>query len=804
MELNVSNWGLRDLLPVARYTAVVVSLFTFVVAIAYTVPELRRSVQELRQVETRDRSNLNTEFEMEKLMQETSTLYVEMIQQSQMQGVRALDSLRLTAIDAKIESMAHLLHSSTMYVTETDRFLAFYRKSRVLTGPAMEIANRRGAPGETWTIITAMGGPAAYSQATQELLSVKKAIDGTSARTILHASSTIEGAVVQLVVLLVVIFGCSFLFTWLEWRHRKMLHSVQEAHRELNESEDRFQTAYEEAAVGMSLLDLNGHLIGMNRAMSLITGFEPGELIGVSASELLVPEEREDSIAWTTALVAGAHGAYRAERRATRKDGQAIWLRNSFSLLQSQGKPGKVFVISEDVTERRTAFDLIEHQATHDRVTSLSNRFGFERFLREQTELHGASGEATGLLYIDLDEFKTINDTMGHAAGDMVLKVVADRISACRNLPGDLVARLGGDEFAMVTTCCTGREELARISSGILAALEMPIAVGDKRIRASATIGIALCPEDGTDPALLLQCADTAMYQAKAAGKHRFSFFTAQMREHALDRLEIQSSLRSALEQQEFSVFYQPLYELRGGSLVRFEALCRWRSPHLGDVSPARFIPVAEECGLIRELGEFVLREACRQARRWSDAGSPAGVSVNVSAIQFAQPDFIETVSAALKSAGLSPDRLDLELTESVILRNIGLGVARIEKLREIGVRVSIDDFGTGYSSLSYLQRMPVHSIKIDRSFVSELDSSEKSVSMIRSVIAMAHALGLVVVTEGVETRAQLGLLTDLGCDEVQGFLLGRPEPAESAMRNAERQTTPAQDGIRELELVMG
>ena len=248
-------------------------------------------------------------------------------------------------------------------------------------------------------------------------------------------------------------------------------------------------------------------------------------------------------------------------------------------------------------------------------------------------------------------------------------------------------------------------------------------------MRVGATIGIAICPDDGTDPAFLLQSADAAMYEAKRAGRNRYSFFTAEMRERALERQRIQMNLRRGLERGEFHVFYQPLFDIATGSLVRFEALCRWRSPELGEISPAQFIPVAEECGLIIELGEFVLREACREARHWRDAGSPAGVAVNVSAIQFARPDFTDMVAEALRTAGLEPERLELELTEGVILRSVEHGVSEIEKLRAMKVRVSVDDFGTGYSSLSYSQKIPVHSVKIDRSFVSDLDSNEKSVS---------------------------------------------------------------------------
>ena len=590
---------------------------------------------------------------------------------------------------------------------------------------------------------------------------------------------------VQLIVLMGVIFLCTGLFTWLEWRHRKMLHQLEEANREITEGEERFKSAYEEASVGMAMLDLDGRFIAVNRAMAEISGYDREEMIAMPAAELLMAEEREEAAGMLQALVSGMHGAYRADRRGVRKDGRNIWARNSVSLLQAHGKPAKVFVISEDVTERRAAFDVIEHQATHDRITGLVNRFGFERALRKRLELHAATGAPTGLLYLDLDEFKLVNDTLGHAIGDQVLTEVGQRIATCLRAPSDLVARLGGDEFAFLVNDCPSREDLADLAANMLRALDAPFLLGAKEVFVGVTIGIASCPEDGADPTILLQSADSAMYEAKRAGKHRYSFFTESMREHAQDRRRIESCLRAALQRKEFSVSYQPLYELGGGNLVRFEALCRWKSEELGEVPPVRFIPVAEECGLIGELGEFVLREACREARRWYERGSTAGVAVNVSAIQFANLSFVELVKDVLELTGLPAERLDLELTESVLLRNIEQAIVKIDELREMGVRVSVDDFGTGYSSLAYLQKMPVHAVKIDRSFVTDIDSNSRSVSMVRSVIAMAHAVGLMVVTEGVETSSQLCLLKDLGCDEVQGFLLGRPTPGKLLALNA-------------------
>ena len=749
METEPGHRHLKALLRYLRYIAIGLSLTTVMIAIGHTVPELRRSIRDLHLVETRDRNALSQANELENTLARESDFYVQMVQGAQAQGIVETDSRQLEAYRHQVDLLAASLLQSGIVTDEVLRFQEQWRRAVPLSQKGIELAAERRAPSAAlWPPIRALGGPAAFANSQQIARRIKESINQSSSLTLRRASASVVGTVVQLIVLLGVILLCTVLFTWLEWRHRKMLHRLQEANREVMESEERFTSAYEEASVGMAMLDLDGRFLGVNRAMAEISGYEPGELVGTLANRLLVPEEWDESTRMLGALVKGTHGPYRVERRGVRKDGRHIWSRNSVSLLQAQGKPSKIFIISEDVTERRAAFDVIEHQATHDRVTSLINRFGFERALRRRIELHAATGAPTGLLYLDLDEFKLVNDTLGHSIGDQVLTEVGQRISACRRHPGDLIARLGGDEFALIVTDCgdqtgtgrTRRRDPARSRCSLHAGSE-----GNLRRRYHRDRQF---PEDGADPTILLQSADSAMYEVKRAGKHRFSFFTESMRQHAQDRRRIESSLRAALQRREFSVSYQPLYELDRGNLVRFEALCRWKSPELGEVSLARFIPVAEECGLIGELGEFVLREACRDAHRWYQAGSTAGVSVNVSAIQFANPSFVDLVKEVLESTGLSAAHLDLELTESVLLRNIEQAIVKIDELREMGVRVSVDDFGTGYSSLAYLQKMPVHSVKIDRSFVTDIDSNARSVSMVRSVIAMAHAVGLMVVTE--------------------------------------------------------
>ncbi|HYA16529.1 MAG TPA: EAL domain-containing protein [Bryobacteraceae bacterium] len=798
MEMEAVHPRLKAFLRGVRYVAVGLSLATVTVVIGHTVPGLRRSIRDLRLVETRDRHALSLANELESTLARDSDLYVEMVRSAQARGIVSEDNRQLEAYRHRVGVLAGQLLESGAAAAEVRRFVDEWRRALPLSRKGIEIAAAQRAPSEAlWPLIRAAGGPSAFATCQQTARQIKESINQSSSETLHHASASLVAAVVQMIVLLGVIFLCTVLLTWLEWRHRRTLRQLEQANRQIRESEQRFQSAYEEASVGIAVMDLDGRFVALNRAMAEVLGYERAELVGMSATQLLAPEERDEAARMLGALTAGMQAAYRVERRGVRKDGRYIWVRNSVSLLHAQGKPARVFMISEDVTERRAAFDVIEHQAMHDRVTSLVNRFGFERALRRRMELHGAAGAPTGLLYLDLDEFKLVNDTLGHALGDQVLTEVGQRISACRRSPGDLVARLGGDEFALIVNDCGDKQELADLATTVLRALDAPFHFGPKELYVGVTIGIASCPEDGADPTILLQSADSAMYEAKRAGKHRFSFFTESMRQQALDRRRIESCLRAALQRKEFSVCYQPLYELDRGNLVRFEALCRWRSPELGEVPPARFIPVAEECGLISELGEFVLREACREARRWSEAGSSAGVSVNVSAIQFASPSFVDLIREVLESTGLAPERLDLELTESVLLRNIEQAVIKIDELREMGVRVSVDDFGTGYSSLSYLQKMPVHSVKIDRSFVTDIDSNSRSVSMVRSVIAMAHAVGLMVVTEGVETCSQLSVLKDLGCDEVQGFLLGEPVPGCSVLSDTIPDGSSQSDIVR-------
>jgi len=383
-------------------------------------------------------------------------------------------------------------------------------------------------------------------------------------------------------------------------------------------------------------------------------------------------------------------------------------------------------------------------------------------------------------MFLDLDRFKIINDTLGHPMGDRLLKGVAQRLRSCLR-EGDTVARLGGDEFMVVLPAIAHAEDAARVGQRILDALSVPFNFEGHELHIGVSIGIALYPNDGKSAEALLKNADIAMYRAKEQGRNNYQFYTPALNDMAFERLTLENSLRRALERREFVVHYQPQVSLNTGQIVGMEALVRWRHPELGLVAPMKFIPVAEETGLIVPIGEWVLQMACAQNKAWQEAGfPPLRVTVNLSARFFRRKDLMETVARILKETGLDPDYLELELTEGTTMENAEATIRTLHELKEMGVHLSIDDFGTGYSSLSYLKRFPLATLKIDRLFVQDITTSSDGAVITLAIIAMAHSLGLKVIAEGVETEEQLAFLRAHRCDEMQGYLFSRPIPAEA------------------------
>ena len=427
----------------------------------------------------------------------------------------------------------------------------------------------------------------------------------------------------------------------------------------------------------------------------------------------------------------------------------------------------------EDVTERRRAAEKIAHLAHYDALTDLPNRVLFreqiERELRKTNQ-----GEQFALLYIDIDEFKGINDSLGHHVGDELLKTLATRIRGCIK-PGDLIARLGGDEFAVIQTAIGSIAEVEDFVRRVYDAIREPCQCLGHQLSTDASIGIALAPQDGTELDQLIKHADLAMYAAKAGGRRIYRFFEPAMDASAKARLIMEQDLRQALAGGGFELHYQPVVDLRRDEVTGCEALLRWRHPQRGMISPAEFIPVAEDTGLINELGDWVLRTACAEAATWPDH---IRLAVNVSPVQLKCQTLAIKIAGALAASGLKPSRLELEITEAVLIRDDEAALAILHQLRAVGVRIALDDFGTGFSSLSYLKRFPFDKIKIDRCFVSDISETDGSSSIVQAVVNIAAALHMTTTAEGVETEAQRELLRRLGCTEMQGYLFSAAKPA--------------------------
>ena len=558
-----------------------------------------------------------------------------------------------------------------------------------------------------------------------------------------------------------------------------LLRSRRMAEQALLESEKRYESLVELSPDGVFLV-VDGHISFANHAaLRIYRAQQPEQLIDKRYVDLVHPHSRGDVTMRLRSFQALAEDRPYVEQKHVRLDGSEVHVELASTTIALHGQES-VLIVTRDVTERKLYESQLKHQATHDALTGLVNRTLFSDRLRHAVASARRSGQSVALAFIDLDRFKMVNDSFGHEAGDTVLKEVASRlVGAVRDI--DTVARLSGDEFVVLFEDLDTAETVTQMMERILPAVSQPFALDGEEIILTCSAGISVYPTDGGDGDAVLRNADTAMYRTKEKGGNAFEYYTSDMNSRSKEHLLLSAGLRRALEREEFFLDYQPQMDLEGGRLSGMEALIRWKQSESGVVAPAQFIPVCEQTGLIVPIGQWVLRAACECSRRLGDSlGWFPVVSVNVSARQFRRADFARYVEQVLKATGLPPGSLEVELTETMVAQDTAFAVQAMQALKSMGVRIAIDDFGTGYSSLSYLKRFPIDRLKIDRSFVSGIGSDADDETICRTIISLAHNLGLRVIAEGVEHDRQLAFLRQFGCDEVQGYLIGRPMSPES------------------------
>ncbi|GAB4061349.1 putative bifunctional diguanylate cyclase/phosphodiesterase [Uliginosibacterium sediminicola] len=567
-------------------------------------------------------------------------------------------------------------------------------------------------------------------------------------------------------------------------RFRSALQLKHEMHlaQVLHERTRLSAAVFEHSQEGIIITDADNRIVTVNEAFSQITGYSTDEAVGQSPNFIASGRHDKDFYAQMWASILGT-GHWKGELWNRDKQGEIRPYWYSISVVRDNGGAIANYVaIFSDITEHRLALQRIEFLAHHDTLTNLPNRvLTLDRFQHASATAR-RDGTGVALLYIDLDNFKYVNDSFGHKAGDQLLKIAAERLKQ-QVRETDTVSRQGGDEFLVILPNVADEAVVLRIAAGILEALARSFEIEGHALGISASIGITLFPQHGKDFDTLLKNADAAMYAAKAAGKNTCRQFTEDMNVDALDKLKLKALLGTAIENDEFRLVFQPQINIETKAIVGAEALIRWRHPEQGEISPARFIPLAEESGLIVPIGRWVIEEACRQGKQWFDAGlGPFVVAVNVSAQQFNNGDILGLVEEILYGTGFPAHYLELEFTESGLLNDICHSISTIEQLKSLGVKLAIDDFGTGYSSLSYLKQFKVEKLKIDQSFVRDIGVNAESLEIIRAIIQLGKTLRLEVIAEGVETENQLQTLRALDCNEAQGYLISKPLPAADWM----------------------
>lgn len=551
----------------------------------------------------------------------------------------------------------------------------------------------------------------------------------------------------------------------------------------LSISEERWKFALTGAGEGVWDWNLETDEVFRSGQWFKIYGYASSE-VGITAADgrkLMHPDDVSRAVEELTAHLQGQTDIYSSEYRMRCKDGSWKWIlsRGMIVSRNPDGKPVRMIGTHTDISERKRHEEEIFRIAHYDKVTGLANRVLFQHRLQQDIQITKRSRQSLALMYLDLDRFKEINDTLGHDVGDRLLESVASRLEACVR-SSDIVARLGGDEFTIILNHQNRLADVEVVAQAVLDQLSQPFALAGEELYVSASIGITIAPEDGSDAEVLLKNADQAMYAAKSAGGNTFNFFTESMQEASLKRMHITADLRTAIAQDQFELHYQPIVELASGAITKAEALIRWNHPDKGLISPAEFIPIAEEKGLIMEIGNQVFLKASHQVRQWREKIPDFQLSINKSPIQLKQNrnNRLDWLSH-LDGMGLPGQALAIEITEGVLLDASDNVISLLRNFHEAGLSIAIDDFGTGYSSLSYIKKFHIHFIKIDKSFTAGLKPGGENLALCEAIIVMAHKLGMKVIAEGVETEEEHRLLHDAGCDFGQGYYYSRPLPAE-------------------------
>lgn len=802
-----------------------------VVTVAYTllgiVPMTLRNLQLLKEVAAEDGQGIQLAGELRYQLEEgrRSLENVILSAGSLAQRNQAVRSMReVDARIAKTESSITQLSTSPVelnpqfhqkwitYLADRDRLIQISE-----SGGAADASDGHQARSST----AGAGGKfdtereaADFLQVDQAAARWEKEFQSDSDRKVGEISRSLRNALsdwLSVVVLKVLILA---LLIWTDWKRRRVERELRTATEELRASQDRLQLAYGSSAVGMGIISMDGTILSVNGVAARMLSYEPTEMIGKRVRDFIAPEFQQGHIEHLASLADHRISSYQAERQYIRKDGTAVWIRNNVNCMRLKCGERQCFFTSEDITHQKLANDRLAFLAHFDPVTSLPNRHSFEEQLAEALEPESGKMPGIALLYLEIDSFDFLKGTFGRNVADDVLSELSVSLSAFQ-LPGEVVGRLDDHVFGVLTRAAPYDAATMDRATQLRDIFHRFGESGKHRIPISASIGIAYSGAELNQPfhrrfgvpasrssleskpetqseskngvghasETLLKFARAAMLEARSRGGDAIYVADPALQERAAQRHQIESALLRGLRQDEFRVVFQPQFHVATGRLVRFEALCRWSSAELGTISPDRFIPIAEQTGLIAEIGRRVMHDALQQATKWAQSGHKIGVAVNISPMQFMRPDFTQILTEVLANSGFPPELLELEITEGIFIRDLNLAVARIRELQRLGLSIALDDFGTGYSSLSYLQRMPIDAVKLDRSFVSDLTTDAATVSMVRSVLSMAEALHLRVVSEGVETDAQLQILRSLGCDEAQGYLLGRPESAELALR---------------------